>query len=848
MKLALKQLLRNIRSSLGQFLSIMLVVAVGAFLFAGMNEASRTLKKDVDDYYEETSLAAVTGVFGAASHCAVEKAQEVTGSDAEGRYVINTSLTAGDARYDAVLMTGTDKVNVPYITEGTSAGPGECLIDETFAAANGIEIGDTVEIFNPQVKSVILQGGSLDPDSLSIDNYTMEYTAYDDADARYVTATVSGFYLSSEYLYKINTADISAARDEFAVVIVPYEDIRTTTDVVNIYLNEIEQPVFVIDMQAGLVYYYNTADNRIDSIPLPEDMRIYNQVLVADTDMTPDEVFADYLTPYIDETTGNFAIYVSNMSYVRADGTSESTFRAAYRQISSLVAIIPTLFFIVAAVITFISLSKMVDNERSQIAVMQAIGRKKSSIYFMYTAYALIAALLGTALGGVAGMFFMPRLYYYVFTLQFVMPPYDLALSGGFIVISAVIACAVAAAAAGVSIHKTLRLTPAAAMRPKKEKVARAIFVEKWHWFWNKLGFGGKMIFRNIFRNKLRILLSSIGVVGSVMLLIMGIGMYDRINYAVDAYNDSLNYEYLVVTDDALSLDGYSIEGIDAALTPAPKYSVTVSYAGKTDELVQLTMLPAGSTAIKLEDSRGHALTLDDDSLILPHYMADNLGVEAGDTVTLSGVYGQYDCTVTGVAVQYLMPTVYVGRNVYDGLKAPLTADNFYITDAGGLTKADLEAVSGVKYVRTRAEMADRALETAVVLNIFMTIIVVGAAVLALTVIYNITAINVHEREREIATLMVLGYKRGETSRLILIENVVTTVVGCLLGLPLGYGLFRWVGTVASSMNVSLPLNLTAPVVFISFGLAFVFSMAATALLLKKLFKIDMVGALKSPE
>lgn len=845
MKLALKQLLRNIRSSLGQFLSIMLVVAVGAFLFAGMNEASRTLKKDVDDYYEETSLADVTGVFGAASHCAVEKAEEVTGAAAEGRYVINTSLTDEDgSRYDAVLMTATDTVNTPYITQGAAAGEGECLVDETFASANGIEIGDTVEIFNPQVESVTLQGNSLDPEALSISNYTVTYTAYDDENARNVTAKVSGFFLSSEYLYKINTADISAARDEFAVVVVPYADIRTTTDAVNIYLNEIERPVFVVDMAKGTVTNGFTGE----AIDLPDDMRIYNQVLVSGTDMTPDEVFADYLTPYIDETTGNFAIYVSNMSYARADGTSESTFRSAYRQISSLVAIVPTLFFIVAAVITFISLSKMVDNERSQIAVMQAIGRKKSSIYFMYTAYALIAALLGTALGGVAGMFFMPRLYYYVFTLQFVMPPYALALSGGYIVISAVIACAVAAAAAGVSIHKTLRLTPAAAMRPKKEKVARAVFVEKWHWFWNKLGFGGKMIFRNIFRNKLRILLSSIGVVGSVMLLIMGIGMYDRINCAVDAYDDSLNYAYLVVTDDALSLDEYEIAGIEAELTPVPKYSVTVSHEGRTDELVQLAMLPAGSTAIKLEDSRGHALTLADDSLILPHYMADNLGVEAGDTVTLSGVYGQYDCTVTGVAVQYLMPTVYVGRNVYDGLKAPLTADNFYITDAGGLTKADLEAVSGVKYVRTRAEMADRALETAVVLNIFMTIIVVGAAVLALTVIYNITAINVHEREREIATLMVLGYKRGETSRLILIENVVTTVVGCLLGLPLGYGLFRWVGTVASSMNVSLPLNLTAPVVFISFGLAFVFSMAATALLLKKLFKIDMVGALKSPE
>lgn len=827
-KLALRQLMRNIRSSIGQFLSIMLVVAVGAFLFAGMNEASGTLKSNIEDYYETTALADATGVFGAAGDCAVEKAEEVSGSAAEGRYVINTSFEYKGARYETVLLTETKEINVPYITSGKAPSKsGECIVDRTFAEANGLSIGDTVKIFNPQVKSVTLQSRNPDISSLTIDNYTIEYTQYYDDDARYVESTVSGFFLSSEYLYKINQSDISAARDEFAVIIAPYSDIQTTTDTVYFYVEGMETPIYIADMSGG--------------------MNIYNQVLVADTELTPDEIFADYEDPYIDLETGDFAVYVSKMSYVLGDGTSESTFRSAYRQISSLVAIIPTLFFIVAAVITFISLSKMVDNERAQIAVMQAIGRKKSSIYFMYTAYALIAAVLGTALGGVAGMFFMPKLYHYVFALQFVMPQFSYALNGGYIVISAIIACIVAASAAGVSIGKTLKLNPAAAMRPKKEKVGHSVFVEKIGWLWRRLGFGGKMIFRNIFRNKLRILLSSIGVIGSVMMLIMGIGMYDSVNCAVDAYSGSLNYDYLIVTDEKLPLDNTSIDGITAEVVGAPMYSVTVSFGDNTDDLVQLTSLPAGCTAIKLTDKNGEVLSVDDDSLILPHYMAENLGVEPGDKVILSGVYGQYEGVVTGIAVQYLMPTVYCGHNVYAGLKAPMYADNFYVVDAGGMTKDDFES-SAVKYVRSRAEMADRALEAAVVLNIFMIIIVIGAAVLALTVIYNITAINVHERAREIATLMVLGYRRLETSRMLIIENVVTTIIGCLIGLPLGYGLFRWVGTVASSMNISLPLNLNALVVFSSFGLAFLFSMAATLLLLRKVFKIDMVAALKSPE
>ena len=828
-KLLFKQLLRNIRSSLGQFLSILLVVAVGAFFFVGMNEAARTVKRNVDDYYADTNLAAVTGVFGVAGDCAVAEAARKTDSTAEGRYVVQTSTTIRGNRYDTVLLTRTERVNKPRITAGREAvASGECIVDETFAIANDVRVGDTVEIFNPQVKSVRLQtDGGLDPNDLVIDNYTMTYTRAQDADARMVTATVCGLFTAPEYLYKINQADISAARDEFAVVIVPYADIRPTTDTVLFYTEDSDTPFY--------------------AAPVSADTAIFNQVLVADTSLTPDAVFAAYEKPYIDLESGDFAVYVSNMSYARADGSSEKSFREAFEQISGLVGIIPTLFFIVAAIITFISLSKMVDNERTQIAVMQAIGRRKGAIYFMYTAYALLAALIGTVLGGAVGMVALPKIYHYIFTLQFVMPAFHAEVSGLYIVLGALLACAVAAAAAGVSIFKTLRLTPAAAMRPKKEKDGRSVLVDKWGGLWRRLGFGSKMVLRNIFRNKLRILLSSVGVVGSVMLLIMGIGLYDSVECASDTYSDSLNYDYYVVTDEPVSLESPVIEGITGDLTAAPVYAVNVSFANVTSEMMQVRSLPEGDLSIKLTDKSKKELTMSDISLILPHYLAEDLGVKTGDTVTLSGVYGQYDCAVTGISVQYLSPTVYCGKTVYENLKAPPYTETFYLSDTT-LSREELAENPAVKFVRNRAEMRVRALEATEMLNLFVAIIVIGAAVLALTVIYNVTAINIHERAREIATLMVLGYRRAETALLIVSENVVTTLLGCLLGLPLGYGLFRWIVVVSASMNVSLPVLLTAPVVLISFGLAFAFSMAATGLLLRKVFKIDMVSALKSNE
>ena len=124
----------------------------------------------------------------------------------------------------------------------------------------------------------------------------------------------------------------------------------------------------------------------------------------------------------------------------------------------------------------------------------------------------------------------------------------------------------------------------------------------------------------------------------------------------------------------------------------------------------------------------------------------------------------------------------------------------------------------------------------------------IGAAVLAVTVIYNITSINVMERSREIATLMVLGYRKHETARLIIAENIVITIIGCLIGLPLGYGMFYWLAQVVSGLNVAIPVNLPVLVVLICLCAVFAFSMLATLFMTRKIMKIDMVEALKSVE
>lgn len=827
-----KKLFRDIRRGLGQFISMMLVIAVGCFFFAGMSEASHTVDKLVQNYYSEQKLAPVTGGFLVATESAVELVSRRSGvNKAAGRYNFNTFFThgGGTSRVDAVVNTLTEGFNEPLMVSGKMpSNDGECIVDATYAKANDLQVGSSISLFQRTAEKVYLSttDASNDIQKIDYENFNVVYTSPDSENAEYLELTVSGTFISPEFIYKVNTADSSAVAEEFACIYLNKADMIAPT--ISFYVNKSPRPLFT---------------QKRDEL----ETKLYNQILADSKDGL--EIFDVFDGNVLDTENKMAGVYVEAMSFVKEDGTAYKSFEEAYKQIRNLVIVLPLLFFLVAAVITFISLGKIVDNQRTQIGVMQAVGVSKGKVYFGYLMYAGFAAIFGSLIGGIAGALSLPYIYYLAFGAQYILPPFVMGVGVGWAALGIVVSLAVALLSALVSCRRTLKENPAQSMRPKASKKVKQVFIEKWSGLWKRFSFGTKMIFRNLLRNKMRIFLSSIGVIASMVLLITGVNLKSRVSYTVNDYLGRIGYDVQITAqNDIDDLDEFvsAFPQIESA-TKVVSVNAAISANDERSDVLQI-LVPYDGDFVNLysDFKKTEKIELTDDSLVLPHYLAEKLNVEKGDTVTVTAVgYRAAELTVTDISYQYLLPNVYAGVDLIESVSAESVTGLIYARLADG---GKIEAGGEIKSALDKSELRARAMKMSELLDVFVVIVVIGAAVLAVTVIYNITSINVMERSREIATLLVLGYRKGETGRLIFAENIVITILGCLIGLPLGYGMFYWLAQITSSMNVIIPINLPWLVVLICVVSVFAFSMLATLLMTRKILKIDMVEALKSVE
>ena len=489
-----KRLFRDIKMSLGQFISILLVIAVGSYFFAGMLESSKSIGNQMDDFYKSQNFADATGSFIFANDKAVENVSERDDViAAEGRFQTSGNLYLEQSKqYNMMLTTLTESINIPYINSGALPKfDNECMVDLAFAVAMDLEVGDTVKLFSSEIKSIDIDiSGGIEP---TFDDISIIKTEEPEDINTLPDMTITGIYQSPEYVYKVNQSNAFAPTETFAAVLVLPTAANIAVD--NLSINAVLGESVI-------------TSNNIDTTKVS----LWNQIIVdvdGDTslgmlfdDLSFPSITSDSLQDMIENST--CATYIEILSNLQSNHPSEAAFRSTFTQISNLIFVLPFIFFLVAAVITFISLSKTVENQRTQIGIMQAIGVKKSNIYWSYLLYAVIAALMGSLIGGIAGLFTLPYIYSWVFSIQFMMPPGQMALSPIFVFIAIGISVIVAMLAAFMSCHRTLKEIPAAALRPKPVKKTHAILAERWKWFWNKIGFSAKMVIRSISINKMR--------------------------------------------------------------------------------------------------------------------------------------------------------------------------------------------------------------------------------------------------------------------------------------------------------------------------------------------------------
>ncbi len=856
---------RDIRETIGSFISILAVIFIGCFFFAGITAGSRGVTKQVSDYYKSSCYADARGEYMYVNSAAVEQIAAADGVKAAAGYdTFNTRVTLGGMRYDTVIYTLTDGIDEPTLIAGRlpEADETALIIDEVFADARGIKVGDALSFEISALKKMTLVMGAQGTGG-DTPQYFPEYES-----VRY-TFTVCGVYHSPDVIYKVNAMNTAAAPDAFAAAYVRYGVISAYTDDATV-VTPIEADGVTIDVP--LLSYGALKEHGID---------VFTGVKVIGDIEDKEELFGRFSLSSADEITEMFknpanpaGLYMYSLD--RDSFPSVAAFDSINDTIASLAAILPFMFFAVAAVITVISLSKTVDNQRMQIGVIQALGVGKGSVYFSYIFYALFACLIGGTAGGTVGILLIPYLINMLYARQFCMPPTGQHISVLFLVLGVLVAAALASLAAFVSCHHTLKVKPAQAMRPKPPKKTRRILAERWAWLWKRLGFGAKMNLRNMFLHKLRMLLSSVGIVGCLALLIGLIGLKDNMDFSFKRYDAAAGYDLTVIADVAVPLDDFDFDEISdyhgadyiGGLTFVPDFSGRFEFDGKLADMTVMA-LPTAADAQKYKyadddcvrlftDINGdERLVLEDDTFAIPTTLADKLGAGVGDTVKVSG-YSldnravEFEAVVTHVIYEYFELKAFTSYETFRTCGVGLYADTLYASVKDGVALdsavAELKSYEAVRDVKSFADSYAVLKKQMSLLDYAVILFVVGAAVLAVAVIYNITATNLKERTREIATLMVLGYKPRETANMLIVENMVITGLGCALGLPLGYGLLVWLVKLTTSFNVFITGFFSWYVAVGCIILTFAFSLIATMLLNTRLKRISMVEALKSVE
>ena len=528
--------------------------------------------------------------------------------------------------------------------------------------------------------------------------------------------------------------------------------------------------------------------------------------------------------------------------------------------VGAIARVFPVFFFLVAALICMTTIGRMVDEQRGQVGVLHALGYGTGDTMFKYMAYAGSATAIGSLLGIFIGALVIPQVLWMAYAIMYTFTPklefyVDIPLS----IITFLAYLAAMLFVTWLSLRATLRETPASILRPKPPKAGKRVLLEHAGFIWRHLSFMWKVTMRNIFRYKARVLMMVMGVAGCTALMVTGFGIRDSISNIVEYQYDEITlYDYEVLFSEALDRaereDFLELtkEGADDVLF-VHQQSVTAANDRK-EKSAYLTVVPDTEALPRFVDMKNGGQDVPfpgKNEVVINNGLADALKLSVGDTVTLRTDTRVHDFTVSGIFDNYISNYVFMDAETYrdaekkqPDMKLAFVSQKEDAEDMTGMLLAEenvLNVTAGERLKERIGSIMDN-----LIYVVLLTI--VCAAALAFIVIYNLTNINITERMREIATVKVLGFYPGETARYVLRENILLTVIGGLVGLPLGTALNAYVMSMIKVDLVYftprvLPLSFVYGIVLTAvFGLFVDFVMAL------KLNTINEAVALKAAE
>ncbi len=547
----------------------------------------------------------------------------------------------------------------------------------------------------------------------------------------------------------------------------------------------------------------------------------------------------------------------------RKDQTSYNMFHSDETGLRSMAAIFPMLFFVASAVIIYITMTRMIENQRTLMGVLKALGYSDWDIMLHYQTYPLLVGVLGSVLGSLTGLFFIGKGLLSVFNTFYNLPTENSSAHLEIVIPASLIALFFCVFAGYNACRKELRRVPAESMRPKAPASGKRTMIENFRPLWEHIKISWKIILRNLFRYKRRSALASVGIIFSMALLLMAFGFKSSMANMMEVqFEEIQKFDLKINLTQMLNADELSyIRSLDHVQSVEPVMETGMELVnGWRKKDIGVIALNREAKLYGVYDLKGKPAVLPPDGILLPERVMETMGLHIGDQATLrsyfpgkSGDKDRKTVVIKGVTSQFIgqdaiCSAEYINHLLDEGVVA--NAAHIKLDDPRHEKEVmdQLNDILTISTIQSKSEVIANTGKQMKSMNTVIFFMLFGASILAIAVIYNITNINIFERRREIATLSVLGFTAAELKSIVFNENFFIGTFGLLVGMPLGRYLTELAIKTQTTDTMQLPMILKPSNYLFAALMIMAFTAMANFLLRNKITAIDMVESLKSAE
>ena len=823
-----KMTFRSIKTSRGRYMALLLIVALSAGFFAGLKITKDAMVNTGDIYLNQQNLYdfRLMSTLGLTDED-VEAFEKLDGvKHSEGLFSVDAIIEYEGADKEFQILSIPESVNLASLKAGRMPEyDNECLVDADKYTED--DIGTTVSLTGENDEAIT--------DQLTGKEFTIVglaesplYIGFERGTTTVGSGALNGF--------------IYVQKDAFAGEVYTELDI-TLNEEAHIYSDEYDEIIEKYEDKVTKLLE-ERADKRYENI-------------LEECGITDD--MAEMLGQTKEEMAKEYGIEKAE-TYVltRNENSGYASFENDTAIVSGIANILPVFFIMIAMLVCMTTMTRMVDEERTQIGVLKAMGFSNGKIVFKYLLYAGSATVIGWTIGFFVCTWGLPKIFWFAYNSMYDFAKLPYLFSTELAVVTLTVSLAGILGSTYFSCRKELLSVPAKLIRPRATKNGKRILLERLSVLWKRLSFLQKITLRNMFRYKKKLVLMIVGISCCAGLLVTAFGVGDSMGNVANVQYEEIQKYALEATfetsaKEALSQQLDSTKEVEHYIFCSAQY---VDMIGEKEIFDTVNMLCFDDTNDledfwDLRDEQGKVEYPKTGEVIISTKLAEKLSLAVGDTVKIQDADMKTgEATVSGVFENYVYSYIMMSPETYEEQFGTWTENTVLMGISGDEEEVaklinDIEEITSVKQLETTRVVVDNALSC---LDYIILMVVLFAAALAFIVIYNLTNINLAERSREVATVEVLGFYPKETESYVLTENVLLSVLAGFVGLPLGV-LFHKVVMSLIQIDLIVFMNEIKPISYVyAIILTIVFAVIVNLFMKKQISKIHMAESLKAVE